>query len=418
MPARDRARRDGALAGRAIGLGAQPGPLEVHRRVDLGGPDQLGAELRRARVQAAQLADRHGLVQRVPQELVTEVEVALVDPAERVQEGAVDELLQRVVELGDVAVHDPGQDVGHEAPADHGAGTCHRPRVVGQPREAGQDGVLDGARHVRVADGLAVGARVVAEGAQQLLDVQGNAVGALVDRAHHLARGGEPGGQDQRRHQRGLVVRQRREPRLLGPALAEQARPPFAVVGVERHLVRAVGPDHEGRTIGDEPGDLADHLEAHLVGPLEVLEGEDGRPVDGVRDPLGEVADEDAPRSQRVAALPVLSALHRQQLVAEAAERGDLAHRPREVLGRREGNEPVLGREIGLRDPEAGRIGLPEHRPQQAGLADAGLAREEHHLAAPGGGLLDAPVGERQQLVATDEEWTEERPQVTHASGV
>ena len=248
------------------------------------------------------------------------------------------------------------------------SGTKHRPTTAparatarassDRRREAGQDRVLDGARHVRVADGLAVGARVVAERAQQLLDVQGNAVGALVDRAHHLARGGEPGRQDQRRHQRRLVVRQRREPRLLGPALAEQARPPLAVVGVERHLVRAVGPDHEGRTIGDEPGDLADHLEAHLVGPLEVLEGEDGRPVDGVRDPLGEVADEDAPRSQRVAALPVLSALHRQQLVAEAAERGDLAHRPREVLGRREGDEPVLGREIGLRDPEAGRIGL------------------------------------------------------------
>ena len=194
------------------------------------------------------------------------------------------------------------------------SGTKHRPTTAparatarassDRRREARQDRVLDRARHMRVADRLAVGARVVAEGAEQLLDVERDAVGALVDRAHHLARGGEPGRQDQRRHQRRLVVGERREPRLLGAALAEQPRPPLAVVRVERHLVRAVGPDR--RAAGRSATSRATSpITSRLISSAHWRSSKAStrRPVDGVRDPLGEVADEDAPRAQRVAAL-------------------------------------------------------------------------------------------------------------------
>ena len=82
-PARDGAR--GARPGqcRPVGLRAQAGPLEVHRRVDLRRADQQRPELGRAGVEVAQLGRPHGRVQRVPEELVAEVVEAAIEEIER-----------------------------------------------------------------------------------------------------------------------------------------------------------------------------------------------------------------------------------------------------------------------------------------------------------------------------------------------
>ena len=59
--------------GRLVGLAAQPGPLEVERRVDLGLALELRAELAGPGVEAAAVGERHAPVERVAQELVAEV---------------------------------------------------------------------------------------------------------------------------------------------------------------------------------------------------------------------------------------------------------------------------------------------------------------------------------------------------------
>ena len=87
--------------------------------------------------------------------------------------------------------------------------------------------------------------------------------------------------QDQRRHESRLVVGQRLETRLLGEPLAEQPRPPLPMEGAERELIGTIGAEQQQRTILPDARQLADDLEAQLVGPLQILEGEQRRPVDG-----------------------------------------------------------------------------------------------------------------------------------------
>ena len=119
------------------------------------------------------------------------------------------------------------------------SGTKQRP--ITAPARATARGVGTGARSrartassivsgtCAVADRAPVRPRLVAERPEQLLDVERDAVGPLVDGVDHLARRRQPGPQDQRHDERRLVVRERRQPRLLGQPLAQQPRSPLAL---------------------------------------------------------------------------------------------------------------------------------------------------------------------------------------------
>ena len=182
-------------------------------------------------------------------------------------------------------------------------------RVVRQARDAREHRVLDRVRHLRVADGAAVRPGLVVERGEQLLDVERDAVRPLVDGVDDLARRRQAGPEDERDHERRLVLREGLEAGLLGEPLAEQASRATRG-GSSRPAARRAG-TRRARSSGrssPEARELADDLEAELVGPLEVVEGEQRRPVDGLDDAVGDVVDEDPPRSERVCAAAAVDA--------------------------------------------------------------------------------------------------------------
>jgi hypothetical protein len=86
-------------------------------------------ELRGLRVEPALLRCRHGVVDRVAEQLVAEVEVALVDVVEREDERGLHELLDRGLDVLQRAIDHPRDHVGAEAAAEHGAGPGECSRV-------------------------------------------------------------------------------------------------------------------------------------------------------------------------------------------------------------------------------------------------------------------------------------------------
>ena len=131
-----------------------PGPLEMHRRVDRRRALQQAAELGRPGVEPPPLAGGHRSIERVPQQLVTEV--VLPAAMDGIQHVVVDEFLDRLVERIDRQVHDPGEDARDERPADDGARPRHGLGLGREPADPRQRRVLEGLRHVRVQDGPAV----------------------------------------------------------------------------------------------------------------------------------------------------------------------------------------------------------------------------------------------------------------------
>ena len=125
--------------------------------------------------------------------------------------------------------------------------------------------------------------------------MQRDPVGALEDGADDLPGCGQPGPGDQRDDERRLLARQRVQSELLREPLAAETGAPLAVERARRQLVLAVGGDEQQRPVASEAGEFADHLEAELVGPLEVVELEHGRPVDGVEDHAGHAPHEQPP---------------------------------------------------------------------------------------------------------------------------
>jgi len=87
-----------------------------------------------------------------------------------------------------------------------------------------------------------------------------------------------------------------------------------------RELVEAIRGQHEQRPAARGPGQVADDLERQLVGPLQVLERQHRRTVDVVDDLLRDLANEDPPRSERIATLAALDL--EQSLPERAEERG------------------------------------------------------------------------------------------------
>ena len=302
------------------------------------------------------------------------------------------------------------------------SGLKHRPTTAAaratfrassdRPPEPGEDRVADRVRHPGVADPATVGPRVVVERAEQLLDVEGDAVRPLVDGLDDVARRRQLAAEDQRRRDRRLLERQRLEASLPGMALAEHAGTPLAMERIGRELVGAVSRDQEQRSLVRVAGELADDLEAHLVGPMEVVEDEHRRPVDRLEDPIGGGPDEQPPRAEGVA---VVRPVHREQVRTERAEGRVLAHAVRHLADRREGDLAVLGCDAPAVDADARRLGLAGRRPDEPRLAQPGRAGQEQRVTAALDGLGDQLVDELEQVVTTDDDGTEHGSDATHA---
>jgi hypothetical protein len=124
--------------------------------MDLVRTDQLGAELARPGVEATKLRGRNGVVQRVAEQLVTEVVIPAVDGLERKEDRTLDELLERSVQILDLAIHDAGEDIRGEAATHHGCGPAQSSGVVAQAGHPRKDRILDGVRDSHVANRAAV----------------------------------------------------------------------------------------------------------------------------------------------------------------------------------------------------------------------------------------------------------------------
>jgi hypothetical protein len=241
--------------------------------------------------------------------------------------------------------------------------------------------------------------------------VQRDAVGALVNGVDHLAGRRQARVQDQCRDERGLVVREGLEAELLGEPLGEQPCSPFAVERAERQLVGAVHAQHQQRSVLPDAGELADDLDAQFVGPLQVLERKEGRPVDRRHDQLRDVTNEQTSRPEVVGPAATLDG---EQGVPKLAEAADIVHGPREVEHGSQGDLAILRCEIALGDPEAGRLRLAQDGPQQAGLSDTGFAGQQQEVTLPGRRLGDPAVGQAQQFITADEERAQERADGAH----
>ena len=118
------------------------------------------------------------------------------------------------------------------------SGTKHRPSTAparatswasrGASQRPRQHGVLDRVGDGRGADGIGVDRAGRADRRDELLDVQGQAVRSLVHRSRDVLRRRQAGGQQQRRHRRGLIGRQALQLDLGRQALGEQPRAPIA----------------------------------------------------------------------------------------------------------------------------------------------------------------------------------------------
>ena len=330
-------------------------------------------------MEAAKLGGRDRAIEDVAEELVPVVEPARV--AGVVQIRLLDELLERRVEVRQRPVHDPGEHLRDEAAADDCAGPGDLAGIRRELGDPGEDCVLDRVRNLRLADLPAVDAGVRIERAEQLLDVQGEPIRPLVDRLHDLTRRGQAGVEDQGRHQSGLLAGEWGETDFLGQALADQPGPPFAEEGAGWQLLGSVGADDQHGTVADALRQLADDLEAHVVGPLDVLEIDEDGPAERREDPVDHVEDQDAARPECVGGL--VDALG-QQIVAEAAEARHRPERPREIHDQGGRDVDVLWGDRAVDDLEPLGPGLAADRAEEARLADAGLAGKEQELAVTG----------------------------------
>ena len=252
-----------------------------------------------------------------------------------------------------------------------------------------------------LSDSPAVRARIVIQRGQQLLDVQRDAVGPLLDRLDHIARSRQLAAKDQRRGDRRFLDRQRTKPDLLGVTLAEDARSPFSVDAIGRELVRPIARHQDERPIFRMTGQLADDLQAHLVGPMQVIEDEHRRAIDRVQDPISRRTDDQPARAEGV---PIVPAVDGQQVLRQASPILTAAHAGGHLPDGGQRHLVVLWRHGTAVAPQPCRFGLSIGGPDQSGLANPCLPGEEDGAASPVQRLVDHVIEELKEIVATDED--------------
>jgi len=287
----------------AVGRPGQPGLVEVGRDegVAVAPP---GGHPRHPLVQALPFRGRDVAVEHVAEKGMAEVEAGFLGA--RLDQVQLPELAQPLVDGLRAELADGTEQLQLERPADHGPGVGHRAGGRAKLLGPGQDRVGQRVRHRHLRDparARPLGGAVVGHGRQELLDVQGDAVAAVVDGGGDRGRGGAA---EQGRGQGGgLGAEEPGQADLLGQPLGEQPGPPLPHGQARVQLVAAVGPGDQHRPAGQPGGQVGDDLEAELVGPVQVLKDHQHGPVlaDGP-DGVGQVLDQQPPLPVPVAADP------------------------------------------------------------------------------------------------------------------
>jgi hypothetical protein len=375
---------------RGVPVGVDRGAL-VHRadqRVErsrrVAGRQPVGRDLRVARaaglelggqlaVQRAPAQPRHVLVDRVARQRVPEgrpSRLRLHDQAARLE----------LVEPVRPAQRGDEPDV--EARAHDGQ------RLRGRAR---RDGQVGGLQHHRVADRLRqrdvgvereleprlAGGQPAARGerGRELLDEEGDAPGAVVQRARE-PRGGR--GVEHPLGERGgapLAQRADRQLTQLSRAAQVVAQAPERMGA--RDLVAAEGADHEDRQLVQPRREGGEELERRVVGPLEVVEQQQGR---GIRPDRDQPAADGLEERRTVALRGRRTQLGEQErkVPDERAAAPEAAGGDPEESAQGGGDRPV-GERAGAGGPaEEADAGGCGHLLHEAGLAHAGLAAQEH----------------------------------------
>ena len=316
-----------------------------------------------------------------------------------------------------------GEKLEVERPADDGSRACDRGRGIRPAGKPGEDRVLDGLGHIGVADFVGQQDRRPRQDRQQFFDMEGDAVGPLVDGRGDITRQRQAGADEQRRHRRRVRRGQSVQADFLGLPSSEQAGAPLPHRGSREKLVAAVCPDHQQAPFRNASGQRLEDLERQIVAPVQVLQREDGRTVGGqVVQDLGDVEHEHAASSPWIAAGSLLPCVR--VLQASAESESDLGQRRLSLHGARDVDED-RGRDLDIArvraaadHTETGGLRTPLHRAQEPGLADPGFTGKQEEAPRAGQDLGDAPIGQRQEVVAADEHRTDERASVVHAESV
>ena len=239
---------------------------------------------------------------------------------------------------------DGQQEVRVDRRADHGRDVEDRPRLGREARRAGQHGITDRGRHGLALGGQHLGQKERVAPGQP---VQGGGVSAAA-RCQSLH----------------SLFRQRADADAMDGWRCRQIAEDQTEGVIGPDLIVTVGDDEEDRQIPNPPPEEAQQLERGAVGPVGVFADDDRRPR-----PRGE-GREHLPEE------PITRVAVEGLLVDEEAERGrQVAHgTERTRRGERVARGPQHRR--GCRDPAAERV-------DQRGLANPGLAADEHHAPCP-----------------------------------
>ena len=270
------------------------------------------------------------------------------------------------------------------------------PRLLRELGDADQHRVAHGLRQVGRALARLGGGRP-----GELLDEEGDALGAVVDRRRQVRRGAlaeQP--PDQLRRLRG---RQGRQGQLVQPAAAAQVVPQAAQPVLARQAVRAVRGDGQHRQPLERLGQPRQQLQARVVRPLQVVQHQQHEPVAGqVRERVAHRLEE----RRRVGGGGRAAQLgeDRRQLRAQppAPVQGIGALAQARAERRHDGAEG--GRRLAARAaPEDDDGRARGELLEQARLADPRLAGHEHERAAARAGAREGVLEVLSLGLAADE---------------
>ncbi len=337
-------------------------------------------------VQPAPPARRNALVDRVADHGMAEVEVGAV--ARRDDDLPVEQFGEAGVEFVDRFSDGSGEHVDVERPPDDGRGI---------DQGAGARAECTPTEHDRLGD--RPGHAADRAGRDELFHVQRDPVAARVelvqvDRREHGARDrlGELG-----RHR---AV----EPphvRFFRESLSDEPVAPLPQRRAGEELFCTVRGEHQRVGLLERRGHPFEHVEAQLVGPVQVFQAHQRRPASAehLEEDVGEVGHEH-PAPAR--AVPTFAAGedHRPQSLGRSCVAGAAQvrcqfeeHSPDDL-----GSPPESGRADAVPDPGE-TLGDIVEEPR---LADPGLAGEQEQMAGPGDRGRPPPLRESQQVVAPD----------------
>ena len=163
--------------------------------------------------------------------------------------------------------------------------------------------------------------------------------------------------------------------------LAQDARPPFTMDAVCGEFVTPVVGQHEQGPFGHVASQLADDLQAHLVGPMQVAEDQHRGPVHLLQDPVGRGADDQASRAQGVA---VMASVDREEVFGQAPPLLISTDGHCQLSDGGQWHLVVLRRDGAAIHPHSRGFRLARRGPHETRLAQAGPAGQEYGATAPG----------------------------------